>query len=131
MKKWLTLGALFVVILVTFDYFHDRRIEPGNAQVQGESTALIVQRESEITRTPTDSHPEVSIQNPATADYIPAQRPERGTPEFQGETDEPIVQRKPEITRTPDRPPRDEPVPQSALLLPDPDRDAAARGCAA
>ena len=106
MKKWLTLGALFVVILVTFDYFHDRRIEPGNAQLQGESTALIVQRESEITRTPTDSHPEVSIQNPATADYIPAQRPERGTPEFQGETDEPIVQRKPEITRTPDRPPR-------------------------
>ena len=106
MKKWLTLGALFVVILVTFYYFHDRRIEPGNAQVQGESTALIVQRESEITRTPTDSHPEVSIQNPATADYIPAQRPERGTPEFQGETDEPIVQRKPEITRTPARPPR-------------------------
>ena len=106
MKKWLTLGALFVVILVTFDYFHDRRIEPGNAQVQGESTALIVQRESEITRTPTDSHPEVSIQNPATADYIPAQRPERGTPEFQGETDEPIVQRKPEITRAPARPPR-------------------------
>ena len=106
MKKWLTLGALFVVILVTFDYFRDRRIEPGNAQLQGESTALIVQRESEITRTPTDSHPEVSIQNPATADYIPAQRPERGTPEFQGETDEPIVQRKPEITRTPARPPR-------------------------
>ena len=106
MKKWLTLGALFVVILVTFDYFRDRRIEPGNAQLQGESTALIVQRESEITRTPTDSHPEVSIQNPATADYIPAQRPERGTPEFQGETDEPIVQRKPEITRAPARPPR-------------------------
>ncbi len=106
MKKWLTLGALFVVILVTFDYFRDRRIEPGNAQLQAESTALIVQRESEITRTPTDSHPEVSIQNPATADYIPAQRPERGTPEFQGETDEPIVQRKPEITRTPARPPR-------------------------
>ena len=106
MKKWLTLGALFVVILVTFDYFRDRRIEPGNAQVQGESTALIVQRESEITRTPTDSHPEVSIQNPATADYIPAQRPERGTPEFQGETDAPIVQRKPEITRAPARPPR-------------------------
>ena len=106
MKKWLAPGALFVVILVTFDYFRDRRIEPGNAQLQGESTALIVQRESEITRTPTDSHPEVSIQNPATADYIPAQRPERGTPEFQGETDEPIVQRKPEITRAPARPPR-------------------------
>ena len=105
MKKWLAPGALFVVILVTFYYFHDRRIERGNAQFQGERTAPIVQRESEITRTPTDSHPEVSIQNPATADYIPAQRPERGTPEFQGETDEPIVQRKPEITRTP-RPPR-------------------------
>ena len=106
MKKWLAPGALFVVILVTFYYFHDRRIERGDAQFQGERTAPIVQRESEITRTPTDSHPEVSIQNPATADYIPAQRPERGTPEFQGETDEPIVQRKPEITRTPDRPPR-------------------------
>ena len=106
MKKWLTLGALFGVILVTFYYFHDRRIERGDAQFQGERTAPIVQRESEITRTPTDSHPEVSIQNPATADYIPAQRPEWGTPEFQGETDEPIVQRKPEITRTPARPPR-------------------------
>ena len=106
MKKWLAPGALFVVILVTFYYFHDRRIERGDAQFQGERTAPIVQRESEITRTPTDSHPEVSIQNPATADYIPAQRPERGTPEFQGETDEPIVQRKPEITRTPARPPR-------------------------
>ncbi len=106
MKKWLTLGALFVVILVTFDYFRDRRIEPGNAQLQGESTALIVQRESEITRTPTDSHPEVSIENPATADYIHDQRTAQGTAEFQGETDEPIVQRKPEITRTPDRPPR-------------------------
>ena len=106
MKKWLAPGALFVVILVTFYYFHDRRIERGDAQFQGERTAPIVQRESEITRTPTDSHPEVSIQNPATADYIPAQRPERGTPEFQGETDEPIVQRKPEITRAPARPPR-------------------------
>ncbi|MDA0698395.1 MAG: hypothetical protein O3B16_00945, partial [Chloroflexi bacterium] len=70
MKKWLTLGALFVVILVTFDYFRDRRIEPGNAQVQGETDAPIVQRKPEITRTPTDSHPEVSIQNLATADYI-------------------------------------------------------------
>ena len=92
MKKWLTPGALFVVILVTFYYFHDRRIEPGNAQFQGERTAPIVQRESEITRTPTDSHPEVSIENPATA-------------EFQGETDAPIVQRKPENTRTPAPPP--------------------------
>lgn len=92
MKKWLTPGALFVVILVTFYYFHDRRIERGNAQFQGERTAPIVQRESEITRTPTDSHPEVSIENPATA-------------EFQGETDAPIVQRKPENTRTPAPPP--------------------------
>ena len=105
MKKWLTLGALFVVILVTFDYFRDRRIEPGNAQVQGETDAPIVQRESEITRTPTDPHLEVSIENPATADYIPDQRTERGTAEFQGETDAPIVQRKPEITRTPAPPP--------------------------
>ena len=101
MKKWLAPGALFVVILVTFYYFHDRRIERGDAQFQGERTAPIVQRESEITRTPTDSHPEVSIENPATADYIHDQRTAQGTAEFQGETDAPIVQRKPEITRTP------------------------------
>ncbi len=105
MKKWFTLGALFVVILVTFYYFHDRRIERGNAQFRGERTAPIVQRESEITRTPTDSHPEVSIENPATADYIHDQRTAQGTAEFQGETDAPIVQRKPEITRTPAPPP--------------------------
>ncbi len=105
MKKWLAPGALFVVILVTFYYFHDRRIERGDAQFQGERTAPIVQRESEITRTPTDSHPEVSIENPATADYIHDQRTAQGTAEFQGETDAPIVQRKPEITRTPAPPP--------------------------
>ena len=104
MKKWLAPGALFVVILVTFYYFHDRRIERGDAQFQGERTAPIVQRESEITRTPTDSHPEVSIENPATADYIHDQRTAQGTAEFQGETDAPIVQRKPEITRTPAAP---------------------------
>ena len=68
MNKWLTLEALFVVILVTFDYFHERRIERGNAQFQGERTALILQRETEIMRTPTDSRPEVSIEILATAD---------------------------------------------------------------
>ena len=107
MKKWLALGALFVVILVTFYYFHDRRTERGDAQFQGERTAPIVQRESEITRTPTDPHPEVSIENPATADYIHDQRTAQGTAEFQGETDAPIVQRKPVITRTPAPPPRE------------------------